>query len=324
MRSTGFSMLAEAAVAAGSLATTAAAQASTGSTAPAVHSTVVPAQHHDVSAPLRSMHPTAPSASKRDTPWRKVPHPAAKSGTDTVRQTKAPSAHAPTLSQNFEGLGQGFSGPQGTFTIGGTPPDPNSAVGTTQVVEIVNTGFAVFSKTGTTLFGPANTNTLFSGFGGSCQSDNDGDAVVRFDTLANRWVISQFANVDAAAGGPFFECVAVSQTEDATGAYNRYSFQYSNMPDYPKLGVWPDAYYVTYNQFTSDTGPFVSANVCALDRAKMLTGAAATQQCFQPSSDFGALPPSDVDGTTPPPQASRTRWSRSAPPPPRSRRGSST
>src|SRR3954469_10918579 len=113
MRHAGISMLAALSVTAGSLATTAAAQASTGSIAPAVHSTVIPNQHHDTSAPLRSMHPAAPSP-KRDTPLRKVPHPAAKSGTDTVRQTKAPSAAAPTLSQNFEGLGQGFSGPQGT------------------------------------------------------------------------------------------------------------------------------------------------------------------------------------------------------------------
>ena len=109
-------------------------------------------------------------------------------------------------------------------------------------------------------------------------------------------LITQFANVQT--NGPFFECVAVSQTSDATGAYNRYSFQYANFPDYPKLSVWPDAYYITYNLFNGNT--FLGADSCALDRTAMLAGQTATQQCFQTSNSFGGLLPADVDGTAPP------------------------
>jgi hypothetical protein len=189
--------------------------------------------------------------------------------------------------------------------VTGAPPDTNAAVGSTQVVEIVNTAFAVFSKTGTVLFGPAATNTLWSNFGGSCQTTNDGDGVVRYDALANRWVITQFANVGS-ANGPFFECVAVSQTSDATGSWNRYSFQYASFPDYPKLSVWPDAYYTTYNLFDSADN-FLGAEDCAMDRAAMLAGTAATQQCFTTSTSFGGLLGADFEsGTAPPAGAANT------------------
>jgi hypothetical protein len=119
---------------------------------------------------------------------------------------------------------------------------------------------------------------------------------VQYDKAANRWVLSQFA-VPGGTGG-YWECVAVSQTSDATGAWYLYAFQYSQFPDYPKMGVWPDAYYVTFNMFT--TNSFAGARMCAYDRASMLAGQAATQQCFQ-KSNFASVLPADLDGSTAPP-----------------------
>jgi len=94
--------------------------------------------------------------------------------------------------------------------------------------------------------------------------------------------------------------VAVSQTADALGAYNLYAFNYGSVfPDYPKMGVWTDAYYISFNMFNGNT--FAGAKACAYDRAAMLSGAAATQQCFQLSTSYGGLLPADVDGATAPP-----------------------
>ncbi len=265
-------------------------------------STLKQAADHDTSPPLRSIRPLIDRSGGGEggAPTRDeiLPHPAATTNTAAV-QTADASRAAPTVGAGWDGLGSGFSGPAGTFTVNSAPPDTNSAVGPTQVVEIVNSSFAVFNKaTGAATYGPAANNTLFSGFGGACQTTNDGDGVVRYDRLADRWVITQFANA-AAATGPYYECVAVSKTSDATGAYNRYSFQYADFPDYPKLSVWPDAYYVTYNVFSGNT--FKGAMACAMDRAKMLTGAAATQQCFSTTATYGGLLPADLDGATPPP-----------------------
>ncbi|HET7063934.1 MAG TPA: hypothetical protein VFI49_06620 [Rudaea sp.] len=204
---------------------------------------------------------------------------------------------APTVQTGVDGVGNGFNGPGGSFTVQWAPPDTVGAVGATQYVQIVNSGLAVFDKaTKSVVYGPVPTNTPWVGFGGACEADNDGDAVVVYDKAANRWIISQFA----VAAKPYFQCVAVSQTSDATGAYNRYAFSYGSVfPDYPKMGVWPDAYYETFNMFNGNS--FVGSKLCAYDRTAMLTGGAATQQCFQLTSSFGGVLPSDLDGSTPPP-----------------------
>ena len=147
------------------------------------------------------------------------------------------------------------------------------------------------------IYGPAAGNTLFSGFGGPCQTTNDGDPIVQYDQIANRWIMTQFA----VSATPYRQCVAVSTSSDATGSYNRYEFTYgTSLNDYPKLGVWPDAYYITYNMFTAGA-LFAGARLCALDRTSMLAGLPATQQCFQLSTSYGSVLPSDVDGPILPP-----------------------
>lgn len=219
-----------------------------------------------------------------------------------VQNRTSPTRKAPSALTNYDGVGKGFTGPQGTFSVNSAPPDVDGAVGATQYVSLVNTGLAVFDKTtGNVVYGPVPSNTLWAGFGGICETDNDGDGVVIYDRAANRWVISQFAVTNAGtASVPYLQCVAVSQTSDATGAWNRYSFDYGTVfPDYPKMGSWPDAYYETFNMFNGNT--FSGANLCAYDRTNMLAGNTATQQCFQLSSAYGGVLPADVDGVTPPP-----------------------
>ncbi len=227
-------------------------------------------------------------------------HDKAGNAADPVVQSFTNFVSAPILGGSVDGVGQGFIGPQGTFVVNSAPPDTNGAVGATQYVQIVNQSLAVFDKaTKNAVYGPVASKTLWSGFGGPCEADNDGDATVVYDRASGRWVISQFA-VTAA---PYYQCVAVSATSDATGAYYRYAFSYgSAFPDYPKLGTWPDAYYTTFNIFNGNT--FGGAKLCAYDRTSMLSGAAATQQCFQLSTSYGGVLPADVDGATPPPAGS--------------------
>jgi Putative Ig domain len=259
-----------------------------------------PNVHHDLSLPLRVLatrahHTKAHKQAAPDSPAQ-LPHPPASLVPDPVVQSRPGIRAAVATTNNFDGISVASAG----NPCNCAPPDPNGAVGTTQVVEIVNTAIAVYSKTGGTIMAPTASNSLWSGFGGSCQTTNDGDGTVAFDRLANRWVIQQFANVRSVAG-PYFECVAVSTTADATGTYNRYSFQFTNFPDYPKLSTWPDAYYTTYNMFTPGGGAFVDAEICAMNRANMLTGAAATQQCFTTDANHGGILAADVDGPTAPP-----------------------
>jgi hypothetical protein len=257
--------------------------------------------HRDVSPPLHDLilHAPPPSLVKREAePARRIPLPQGlvPLQEDPVRQrTAALVPFTPVVGTSFEGLGAGQYG----FSITGAPPDTNGAVGATQYVQWVNTSFAIFSKTtGALVAGPTAGNTLWSGFGGGCQSNNDGDPIVLYDNQAQRWIFSQFS----VSTTPYLQCLAVSTTSDATGTYNRYSFQYSNFDDYPKMGVWADGYYETFNMFNGNT--FVGADACAYNRAAMLAGQAATQVCFQQGSSVGGLLPSDLDGNTAPPTGS--------------------
>jgi len=116
-------------------------------------------------------------------------------GGAAIEQTTPGPKPPATLVDSFAGLGVGFEGPQGTYT-GRSPSDNSLAVGPDHVVQIVNSRLAVFSKkgaryetTGTVLYGPVATNQMFAGLGGVCEARNNGDAVVRYDQLANRWLI---------------------------------------------------------------------------------------------------------------------------------------
>jgi hypothetical protein len=256
------------------------------------------AVRHDVSPPLRDMNaghllPTIHG----DKPLRLLPSGpgGASPQTPGALQTTTGPQVATTNGLNFNGVGDTSNTPSNPCNC--APPDTNGAVGATQYVQWVNTAFAVYDKsTGALAPGfPKAGNVLWQGFGGPCAANNDGDIIAQYDKIAQRWVMTQFS----VSTTPFLQCVAVSQTSDATGAYNRYAFSYGNTQfnDYPKLGVWPDGYYTTYNIFNNGQ-TFAGAKVCVFDRASMLTGAAATQQCFQLSSSFGGLLPSDLDGAT--------------------------
>src|SRR5205814_2941807 len=80
-----------------------------------------------------------------------------------------------------------FDGPTNSSSV--APPDPNGEVGPNHIVVMLNLSFQIYTKTGTSVFGPAANNTLWAGFGGPCQTSNSGDPVVLYDQLANRWLL---------------------------------------------------------------------------------------------------------------------------------------
>jgi hypothetical protein len=189
------------------------------------------------------------------------------------------------------------------------PPDTTGDVGPNHYVQWVNLRYAVYTLTrnasneitGFNLVPgfPKNGNVVWQGFGGRCQTDNDGDPIVQYDQLADRWILTQFA----VSGTPYTQCVAVSTSPDPTGTYFRYAFSYSrSFNDYPKMGVWPDAYYISYNMFRNGAS-FTGNTVCAFERARMLAGLSARQACVNTTGGH-SLEPADLEGTTLPPAGS--------------------
>src|SRR5437867_878702 len=254
--------------------------------------------HHDVSPPLRAIPPIPPRPGKT---VREMPEPV---GEATEGQPRPPVDDP--VAQRFFTRGNGPSAmPSPAVNFDGVgnldlvyPPDTNGDVGPNHYVQFINLSFQVFSKTGVSLYGPAEGNTLWSGFGPPCETHNDGDPIALYDPIADRWIMSQFVS-----SSPYGQCIAVSQTPDPTGAWNRYFFQLSTTVfyDYPKLGVWPDGYYMSANRFNGVLGPAA----IVFERSKMLLGQPATYQEFHPSSgSTQTYLPSDLDGSTLPPAGS--------------------
>ncbi|MCA1614151.1 MAG: hypothetical protein LC800_08390, partial [Acidobacteria bacterium] len=184
------------------------------------------------------------------------------------------------------------------------PPDTTGDLGPNHYVQWVNLRYSIYTLTrdannlitGFNLVGgfPKNGNLVWQGFGGACETMNDGDPIVQYDQLADRWVLTQFA----VSSTPYTQCVAVSTGPDPTGTYHRYAYSYgTDFNDYPKMGVWPDGYYITYNMFRRGR-TFVGNSVCAFERDKMLVGAGARQICAQTSNSNHSLEPADLEGRT--------------------------
>jgi hypothetical protein len=225
--------------------------------------------------------------------------------TDTVLQS-VPTATTTTALANVGGLGL----TDNAFSVRYAPPDTNGSVGLTQYVQAVNTQFAVYSKsTGARLAAPFNGSSLFTGLtgaGAACGNHDDGDPVVQYDKAAGRWLITQFQVTVT----PYLECVALSDSEDATGAYRVFAYDYgTDFVDYPKIGVWPASYNVTYNVFAGGR-TFTGGEVCALDRATLLANpsAAPAQKCFRTSTSYPSLLPSDLDGSAAPPSGNNDAY----------------
>jgi Bacterial Ig domain len=263
----------------------------------------------DTTGELRHLPPNPPIPSavfelfNKPRKWLPNRQNAAPSGApDTTVQTSV-GPSAPSTSSSFEGISN---------VNGVLPPDTNGDIGPNYYIQIVNLSFEIFNRSGASQYGPANINTLWSGFGGPCETSNDGDPVVLYDHLANRWLISQFA-LPRFPRGPFYQCLAVSTSGDPLGSWHRYEFTMSSskLNDYPKFGLWPDGYYMTMNQFTCNfiTCNWAGQGVVVFERDQMLTGGTARMVYFDlynVDPNLGGMLPSDLDGPLPPAGAPNT------------------
>jgi hypothetical protein len=260
---------------------------------------IIKANYFDVSPPLRDMVQNV--SAKVDMSWKDgvvkntlntFSNDNDNDATDIsygypVRQSFFGQIQTDTTIQNFEGVGMS----------GYLPPDTDGDVGPNHYFQVVNVRFSIYNKDGVKLIGPLLNSTIFTGLP---HNNNDGDAVVLYDENADRWLFSQFS-LPNYPNGPFYENVAISQTADPTGTWYRYQFTFSDMPDYPKLSVWGDGYYMTIRRFASGSGNWLGPSAIAMERSKMLTGVPApTMIMFNlPSSSEGPLP-ADCDSDFPP------------------------
>lgn len=214
-----------------------------------------------------------------------------KESTSSVSEGAKLAAASFTLGTNFDGIP----------ATGFLPPDVAGAVGPEHYVMMVNVAIAIYDKSGKLLAGPSPISSFWSGFGGPCSTLNNGDPIVRYDHIAKRWLISQFALPGGQSG--YHQCIAISRTSDPVkGGWYLYDFPIKDnsgnaiFPDYPKIGVWPDGYYMG----TQRGFPSGGLDVWAFERESMLAGKSAKAIHFAVAAPSLFLLPSDLDGPLPP------------------------
>ncbi|HTY40970.1 MAG TPA: carboxypeptidase regulatory-like domain-containing protein [Thermoanaerobaculia bacterium] len=236
-------------------------------------------------------------AIRNDVPPLKGGNAARKKVVDPAVQ-HTPGPNQPGELGQFEGLADIDN--QNTIGTEYVPPDTNGDISPNNYIEYINTIWAVYDRSGNLQLGPLPGNSFWQGLGGVCETGDDGDPIVKYDRAADRWFASQFY-VNGGAG-PFHQCIAISVTNDPTGDWYQYDFFISDtaFSDYPKFGIWPDAYYMTSNLFgdTFDGGAF------AFNRTKMLAGDPSAEMIQFSTGGEGGVLPSDMNGTIPPPDGS--------------------
>ncbi len=249
--------------------------------------------------PLREMKQIPPG--ERDRSWkddviRNEENPKARQrkadalpqGGDPLHQKTRASRNPDPPLENFDGVDN---------VNGVYPPDTEGDVGPNHYFQMINLSFAIYDKEGTLLYGPVDNSTLWNDFIGPWTGTNDGDPIVLYDEMADRWIASQFAI--NTSNGTYWELVAVSETSDPTGSYYQYAFEFPDFNDYPKLAVWPDAYYASFNIF----GSYFRVAAAAFERDSMLVGDTNARMVLfdlPMGSDPSSMLPSDLDGTEPP------------------------
>ncbi len=206
----------------------------------------------------------------------------------------------PTPSLSFDGISNFNNGE--IFGLYFLPSDTNGDVGLNHYIQTVNTLTRIYDKNGNPLTPPFNLSDIFAPLNTPCSLRNDGEAVVLYDALADRWLLSQYCS----AFPPFRQMIAVSQTGDPLGAYYLYEFVMPNvrLNDYAKFGVWTDGYYMSDDEFVGSD--YAGTGVFAFDRQKILTGDPTASYVYfnLPSGSVirtGGLLPADLDGLNPPP-----------------------
>jgi hypothetical protein len=251
--------------------------------------------HNDTSPPLRDLPPALPALSPHrerepaHAPMAVQPRYAA----DGALQANPSTLSMPPPLLTHDGIN--LAGGCGDCT----PPDANGDVGLTQYVQAVNDSFEVLNKDMSVALSARPIATLWRGFGGACEGNGQGDPIVLYDRSANNWLISQFAfavDGDGNPLAPYFECFAVSTSNDATGTFHRYAFLLSlgPFPDYPKLGVWRDGYYMSEVEYDGDTST-PNPRPLVFNRSQMLAGVPAQFLIMPRQSNASPLLPGDQE-----------------------------
>jgi len=216
---------------------------------------------------------------------------------DTVIQNAIYDNESIPIIQNFDGVG----------SINMPNPDTEGDVGPNHYFQMVKSSFAIWDKQGNILYGPAENKTIWSDFPGPWLDLNWTDPIVVYDPLNDRWLASAMVYD---LYNEYYEMIAVSATSNPLGEWYCYYLWFDVMPDYPKFGVWPDGYYLTFNEWhlTQSLTLFTGASIMVFNPEELCNGNPEPTEIYfhfdSPNGstiiDIASFLPSDLDGEIPP------------------------
>lgn len=204
-------------------------------------------------------------------------------------------------------------------------PDTTGAAGHTHYMQAVNKAIALYTKGGTlidstdanTFWSPATTGTACDGASGF----HHGQPYLMYDHLAGRWVVVDVAYDPALiATGPYYLCMAVSNSlmaPMAPGPYFNATYWYyfavrtiefneDFYPDSPKMGLWPDGYYLATDLYDVDQNGLLNSprglKVYAFNRSDLTNGVSGFRSIdfyLTESKGYEHLVPSNLLGEAP-------------------------
>jgi len=187
-------------------------------------------------------------------------------------------------------------------------PDTEGDVGPNHYFQMVKRSFAIWDKYGNMLYGPVENKILWDNLIGPWTDMTFTDPIVLYDPISDRWLASCMVYTLLVG---YYEVIAISETPDPLGSWYCYAYEFDNMPDYPKFGVWLDGYYMTINEYyitPSYQAVWEGLSVMIFNREDMINGNPEPETIlfdFEPSGDDMYLDPScflpaDIDGSLPP------------------------
>jgi hypothetical protein len=206
----------------------------------------------------------------------------------------------PTLINSFAGLNhrqQRLANGGNQFSV--EPPDQGLCAGNGFVLETVNDVLRVFGTAGNPLIGVTDLNSFY-GYAAAINRSTGvrgpfvTDPSCYFDPDTQRW-FHVVLTLDTHSNGSFIGTnhldIAVSQTSDPTGSWNIYRLPVQDdgtdgtpnhgcsfgpcLGDYPHIGADANGFYITTNEYSFFGPEFIAAQIYALSKRALASGAAS-------------------------------------------------
>lgn len=213
----------------------------------------------------------------------------------TSPQVASAATARSTLLHSFDGVSALENKAAAGFDL--EPPDEGLGAGNGFVVNFVNVTGQIQDTSGAVLVKPFYLNTFFK----EPATANTSDPRIFYDSSSGRWIASILEYAFDSKTGLISEShvdVATSRTSDPRGQFRIFRVDTTNpnhadcpcLADYPILGVDQDNVYISTNEFDKTLTRFNGAQLYAISKSQLVSGASAPRLVFYQNLSVAGVP----------------------------------